>query len=644
MAVLAFTNMSGDPDQDYFSDGVTEDIITELSRFRSLSVMARHSSFAFKGKALTARQVGEALGVHYILEGSVQREDGRLRITAQLIDAAEEIHLWSETYDRELEDLFEVRDNLVSSIVATLAQRLEGIGLERARQKGTENLTAYDLVLRGRALQHRVTKDLNQESRKVLERAIELDPGYAAAHAELAWVHRHDFLLMWSSSPERSLDRSLDCAQRAVALDPSESSAHAALASACLYKGEHDRARREIERASRLNPYDADVLVLIGTVLRFLGQAEEGIEKIESAIRLNPFGPDWYLWDLCQAYYAAGRYEEAASTVRTMESPNIDACGTLAASYAQMGRADEARQAMRRFHEMARAEMAEYPGDDLQAWRRFWSNGSAYKNQADLDHLLDGLCKAGLVSGRADEAASESVEAIGKAGPAEKPSVAVLAFTNLSGDPEQEYFSDGITEDIITELARFRSLAVMARHSSFALKGKPISAAQAGEMLGVQYILEGSVQRMEGRLRVAAQLIDAVDGNHLWGRALRSRIGGPVRCPRRLGAQHRRHLGPEDRRNRSQSHPPERHREPDGLRSLPAWSRASSSVDTRRKQGVAQALRTRDRARSELCGCVCKFGLGTPTRLHDDVVAISGTGPGARSRLRRAGSGAGAVR
>ena len=259
IAVLAFTNFSGDPEQEYFSDGITEDIITELSRFRSLSVMARHSSFVFKGKAITAREVGEELGVQYVLEGSIQNEDGRVRATAQLVDAETGGHLWAEHYDRELKDIFKVRDEVVQNIVAALAGHVERSGMVQATRKEHRRPDGLRLSAPGTArISEPMTAEGDREARRNFERAIELDPSYASAYAHLAWTNLEEFMFSWSAEPGKALQHGLRNAQKAVALDESDCYAHAALACAHLYGRQHDRAEKEFERAVSLNPNDPE--------------------------------------------------------------------------------------------------------------------------------------------------------------------------------------------------------------------------------------------------------------------------------------------------------------------------------------------------------------------------------------------------
>jgi adenylate cyclase len=396
IAVLPFVNMSGDAEQEYFSDGITEDIITELSRFRSLFVIARNSSFAYKGQSVNIRDIARALGVAYVVEGSVRKAGNRVRITAQLIEAEQGNHVWAERYDRDLEDIFAVQDEVTRSIVSALAGRVEDVGTDRAKRKPTENMTAYDFSLRGKEHFERGTKAECALARPLFEKAVELDPGYARAYSWLGWTHFYDFELGWSDDPDESYARGLSCARRAVEVDQTDAWAHMALAYGYVYGKQYDLCQNHVERASTLNPNDADILSLKGLFLAYLGNPAEGVEASEMARRLNPLAPEWYLWCFGIALYTASRYDDAVSVWREMANPPTEIFACFAAGYAQLGQLDEARARLAEFHERASEELPNYPGDDRAGWRTYWFNSFPYKNAADLDRLLDGLRKAGL--------------------------------------------------------------------------------------------------------------------------------------------------------------------------------------------------------------------------------------------------------
>src|SRR3989442_10622358 len=302
IALLPFENMSGDAGQEYFSDGITEDLITGLSKLSGLFVIARNSVFAYKGKTLKPAQVSRELGVRYLLEGSVRKAGNQVRITAQLVDATTGYHVWAERYDRDLKDVFALQDEVTQKIVGVLAVKLtvpEKVGLTRAP---TGNLEAYDYVLRGKEYRGRTTRDANAEAGKMFRRAIELDPDYAAAYAELGWSHLQAWQFQWSRDPE-TLQRALELAQQAIARDDSLAGPPCLLGQVYLWKKEHERAIAEAERAVGLAPNDADSYETLAEVLAWSGRADAAIRYIKEAMRLDPQYPFFYLWTLGHAYY-----------------------------------------------------------------------------------------------------------------------------------------------------------------------------------------------------------------------------------------------------------------------------------------------------------------------------------------------------
>ena len=376
--------MSGDPEQEYFSDGITEDIITELSRFRSLFVIARNSSFQYRDKAVDVRRVGRELGVQYVVEGSVRKMGPRVRITAQLIDALSGNHLWSERYDRNLDELFDVQDEVTRTIVATVIGRLEDAEIRGAVRRRTESLAAYDTLLRGiDLLRPSYVTDDNRRARELFESAVSLDPHYALAHAYLALAHlvEHGY----GDAPIAIKDQALETALTAVKLDPGEGRCHRFLAIAYHHRGEFDLALSHFERAVALNPNDANGIARMGLALATSGgRAEEGISLIRQAMRLNPFHPESYWDDLAIASYAARRYEEALEANRRIVGrKQYWYFARMAACYAQLGRLDEARA---QSVEALRLK----PDFRLSAVKLF------YNNPADAQHVLDGMRKAGL--------------------------------------------------------------------------------------------------------------------------------------------------------------------------------------------------------------------------------------------------------
>src|SRR5713226_165453 len=341
IAVLPFDNLSEDPKQEYFSDGITEDLTSDLSKLSGLFVISRNSAFTYKGKAVKVQEVSKELGVQYVLEGSVRKADGQVRITAQLIDAIQDHHLWTERYDRPLQDIFALQDEIVQKIVTTLKLQLTLMEQGYLVRKRTDNLEAYDSWLRGlesllRA-RDETKKELNVQARQMFEKAIELDPQYAEAYAGLGTTYFLERWYAWSQDPQ-TLERALELGQKAIALDGSLPGSHDLLGGIYVWKKQHDQAIAEEERAITLDPNDADGYVTLGVILAFAGRPEEGIGWIERGMRLNPHYPPWYLFELGQAYRLTGRYAEAVATLKEVisRSPNLTvAHNTLADSYVQ---------------------------------------------------------------------------------------------------------------------------------------------------------------------------------------------------------------------------------------------------------------------------------------------------------------------
>ena len=348
IAVLPFNNMSGDPEQEFFADGITEDIITELSRFRELFVISRNSSFKYKGSAVNVSQFARELGVQYVVEGSVRKAGRRVRITVQLIDAETDRHLWAERYDRDLEDIFAIQDEVTTSIVATLPGRVEAAARDRAARLTTDNMAAYECVLTGKVLHHRSNRDDNAKALRLLERAIELDPNYAHAHAWKACVLGQTWVYNWCESRPETQVRIMAALQTALALDDNDCDVHRILAAINVIQDQHDQALYHQRRALSLNPNDDLVVVQQGEILTWLGQPEQGIDWIKKAMRLNPYHPERFWSHLARACFAARRYEEAVEALRCISAPDALHRAGLAACHAKLGAvaaADEERLA-----------------------------------------------------------------------------------------------------------------------------------------------------------------------------------------------------------------------------------------------------------------------------------------------------------
>ena len=395
IAVLPFTNMSGDPEQEYFSDGITEDIITELSRFRSLFVIARNSSFHYKGQSPKVQDVGRELGVRYVVEGSVRKAGNRVRVSAQLVEAETGNHIWAERWDRELEDIFDLQDEITRTIAATIGGRVEAEGRQRAVRAHPSSLKAYDYVLRAQAFYNQVSKQAHSEARPLLERAIEIDPHNARAHMLLGAIHDMASWTGWTVDPDHSLALAIRHGRTAILLDDTDSLAHAHLGEALLHHLRHSEAESHFDRALELNPNDIAARALYASFLTATERADQSLEQLEVARHLDPFGLYWIPWLRAEALFALHRYDEAVTALQQVNAPINNARGLLAACLAQAARLDEARATLREFLTVAEREMAVLP-ERLEDWEAFWRRESSTQGGDHMDHLLNGLRKAGL--------------------------------------------------------------------------------------------------------------------------------------------------------------------------------------------------------------------------------------------------------
>jgi len=397
IAVLPFTNMSGDPEQEYFADGITEDIITELSRFRELFVIARNSSFGFKGQSVDIGEIARKLGAQYVVEGSVRKAGNRVRITAQLVDTMTGNHVWADRYDRDLQDIFAVQDEVVRAIVTALPGQLRHTELERAERKPPSDWKVYDLVVRatGRVLQE--SKPAIAEARALLEQALAMDPRYALTHAWLCTAHLHEWYGHWTTSPKASLELALKHGRLAVKLDETSYLGHWLLSEVYLIGLRNPvEAKIHAEWAVTLNPNASGAIAWMGFISGCLGEHDKGIELAREALRLDPLAPGWLRCLLGHAYFMARRYDEAISAYKAASLEWVAVLGWLAASYAQASRIDEARATASSYLKEARKEMVAYPLGEPESWIEFLVARSGFVRQEDINHFVDGLRKAGL--------------------------------------------------------------------------------------------------------------------------------------------------------------------------------------------------------------------------------------------------------
>jgi adenylate cyclase len=385
IAVLPFINMSGDAEQEFFSDGLTEDIITELSRFRELLVISRNAVFVHKGKPVKAQQIAREFGVDYVVEGSVRKAADRVRVTVQLIDGETETHVWAERYDRKLEDIFAIQDEVTSAIVATLFGRVEAARHDRVQRRPTENMAAYEYLLTGKVLHHWSNPEANAEALRMLNRAVELDPKYAHAHAWKACVTGQAWLHGWCENPDASLQSIADELQVALSLDDNDADVHRILAALKLNFNELDKAVYHQDRALSLNPNSDLIVVQQGEFLTWLGRPEEGIEWVRRAMRLNPYHPERFWNHLGRAQYTARLYADAIASFSKLTAPDHAQHAFLAASSAQLG---------------DRVAAAAHAGEVLRRQPAFTVKSLLktlhYRQASDNEHVRDGLLKAGL--------------------------------------------------------------------------------------------------------------------------------------------------------------------------------------------------------------------------------------------------------
>jgi len=390
IAVLAFTNMSGDPEQEYFSDGISEDIITDLSKLAHLDVIARNSSFTYKGKPVDVKQIGRELGVRYVLEGSVRRAGNRIRVTGQLIDALSGTHVWADRFDRDLTDIFAVQDELTREIIGALRLKLTDSEKARMVGGGTQNVDAHDLFLKGRELLFANKRDRStfEQSTECFRRALELDSNYAAAYAGLGMAYGLDFQNHWSKSSETSLDEAEHLVNESLAKDNNDPFAHYVASVVYVWKRDLERSACEADRALALNPSYALAINARALAHIYAGEPLEALPYIEKAIRLDP-AQLLYRHFLGTAYFVAGNYETAAAIFkdRVAMVPNTDLSRSfLASALGHLGQLDEARRIWRELKEInPRYSYADHFGR------------LPFQNPADADKFAEGLRKAGLV-------------------------------------------------------------------------------------------------------------------------------------------------------------------------------------------------------------------------------------------------------
>ena len=396
---MPFVNLSGEPEQEYLPDGISENIISSLSKVPTLFVIARGSTFAYKGKAVKIKQVSEELGVRYVVEGGVQRSDDRIRITAQLIDAIKGHHLWSERYDRNLRDIFALQDEISLNILKALQLKIPEAFLQGAGG-GTYNLDAYLKFLQGLDYNFRAhgaataegSKSDSELARRLYEEAISLDPKYADAYIGLGFIYLDEAAIGLSDSPEESFKKAYELAEKTLSLNSSLPGGHSLLAWIYLFSKQHDEAIAASKRALDLNPNSTLDLAIAGSVLTYSGKFEEAISLFEKSMRLDPYAPEWVYHHFSNAYHLSGQFQQSIPLLKEAAKrwPNgiIGHCG-LAVSYSALGRSEEAREAL----EIYKKTHPECINLEYLEWYLSWL---PLKNKSDKDRLRKLYLKAGL--------------------------------------------------------------------------------------------------------------------------------------------------------------------------------------------------------------------------------------------------------
>ena len=397
IAVLPFSDMSATHDQQYLADGISEELITGLAKFPELIVMSRNATLTYKDKPTDSRQVGKDLNAQYVVEGSIQRSDQNVRVTAQLIDASTGRPLWSDSYDREIDSIFAIRDDITRSIVGTiggLGGKLAQAEVARLAGKDPNSFTAYDYLMRGWYEWHKFTRESNAAARGLFEQARKIDPNYARAYAGLAWAYADDYDYEWTDDYQKTLKLTLDMAETAVRLDPNDYQAQWALGWAYLYNRQYENAMAHYLRARALNPNDAELLAEMANFLIWIGEPKQAIDQVKEAIRLNPFHENWYVEYLGWAYEEAGMPKEAIEIFEQaidLQNPDDDGLWYfpfIAAAYADptVGRMDDA-------HKIVTTLMSRKPEFSIS---EALSHAYPYKTKEQIDRLVNAVRRAGL--------------------------------------------------------------------------------------------------------------------------------------------------------------------------------------------------------------------------------------------------------
>ncbi len=517
IAVLPFKYSGGNSDLSALAAGMTEEIVTGLSRFSYLHVIALGSTTRYANQAVDIRSAGKELGARYVLEGSLRQAGGRLRVAVQLVDTVSGAHLWAETYDRAFssEEIFILQDDIVPRIVSTVAD-MHGVlprsMSEVVRQKASDQMSPYEALLRSFGYNERFTPDDLAEVTACLERAVQQAPNNAECWAMVSLMYANKYG-HWDNATPDSLDRSLQAARKAVEAAPLHSLPYYALAQALFFKKEFTAFRVAAERAIALNPMDGATAAFMGMLIAYSGDWERGCTLSDRGCQLNPNHPGWYCYPAWHDSYRKKDYRRALDLAFQLNAPqNYYTHAVLAMCYAQLGRMEEARKALRdmlalkpNYAEVARELHGRWIQPDL------------------VEQLMDGLRKAGLkipskdkAQGPANESDGSPELSPGAVGANQGFWVAVLPFKYSGGNSDLTALAEGLTEEVVTGLSRFSYLKVIARSSASRYADESVDVRSAGKELGARYVMEGSLRHAGNKLRLAVQLVDTISGAHIW--------------------------------------------------------------------------------------------------------------------------------
>ena len=503
VAVLPFKYTGASADLKALAEGISDEVITGLARFSYLRVVARGSTAKYLSESGDVRAIGKELGARYVMEGSIRQAGSKLRLAVQLADTSTGTHLWAENYERSFnpDGLFELQDDLVPRIVSTVADYYgilpHTICDDLRRRKADDQLSPYEAVLRTFNYFERISPEEHAKVKEILERAVRNAPDQGEIWAMLSTIYWHEYAFDFNLRPD-PLGRALAAAQRSVDAAPTNNLGYSALATVLFLQKDTMAFCSTAERAIELNPMDGSNLAHVGVLMVESGHWERGCALAESALKLNPHHPGWYWFAPFLNAYHKREYRDAITFALKFNMPGYSfAHAFTAAAYGQLGMREQAQKALEQLLSLS-------PNFAREARAKFGTYDASL-----AEHLIEGLRKAGL-----EISDSPSLAPATKS--SSTPSIAVLPFANMSADAEQEYFSDGLAEEIINLLAQITAMKVIARTSSFAFRGKEQDIRQIADALNVTHVLEGSVRRSGSRIRITAQLIAAADGSHLW--------------------------------------------------------------------------------------------------------------------------------